>query len=417
VVDSGDVLDNRYRLIRILGEGGMGIVWVAEHMLLDKLVAVKLLHSRFAEDERPVERFYREAKSAASVGHDGIVEIYDMGQTADGTPYFVMELLDGQSLHAVLMRKGCIEVPLAVRITREVLKALAAVHAKGIIHRDLKPENIFVCRRSDGSMTMKILDFGFSKMTHPTLASKITRSGEILGTAHYMSPEQACGRDDVDHRADIWSMGVLLYEMLTGELPYTGKIYTAIIAKILTKPFAPPREHVPELPEELEAVILKAMTADPDKRYQTAGELIDALRPFQVKPSRSSLISTPPSVLFGDEREDDDSPTRADMMDVSLVPTQAAESTEPDIRVANESNLLEETIRQPKMMLIAAAAEAAACDLDDEEMIDRAVAQAVAAAEAEENDDDPTVVDTALGSAFKGRVAPGGSDETDPPNS
>lgn len=309
----GAVIDEKYRLTSLLGEGGMGAVYAAEHVLLGKPVAIKFLHPHDVTEQEPVHRFYREAQAAASMNHKGIVEIFDVGWTAEGVPFLVMEYLHGESLEQVLEREERLTPNHAIEIAMQCLSALIAVHRKGIVHRDLKPANIFLCYQSDGTERVKLLDFGISKVSSGRLMSKITQTGVIFGTPHYMSPEAARGAKDTDHQVDVWAMGVILYEMLTGRIPYDGDSYNELLAKILTDIPLRPRELDPDIPMELEAIVLKAMAAEREERYRRTEALLADLIEFQddglstTRPpsiERASSVPSPSS----DETRDDSTP-------------------------------------------------------------------------------------------------------------
>ncbi len=209
----GETLGGRYKILGRVGEGGMGIVYEAEHVIIEKRVALKVLRDDFSQKQDVVERFRQEAKSASRIGHEHIVEIYDFGETPSGQSYFVMEYLEGEDLANVLAREGTVSADRAVRIAVQCCKALGAAHAKGIVHRDMKPENIFLVHRDDEPDFVKIVDFGIAKMSDLDAGGegrKLTKTGMIFGTPEYMSPEQAQGKPP-DHRVDIYAMGVILY--------------------------------------------------------------------------------------------------------------------------------------------------------------------------------------------------------------
>lgn len=278
----GDILGEKYLLKRLVGQGGMGSVYEAEHVVLGKSFAIKLLHSHYAMNAEVFKRFQLEAQSAAAIGHRGIVDVYDIGRSEEGAPFLVMELLEGEGLAELLERHETLEIGLAVEIVAQSLSALVAVHAKKIVHRDLKPENIYVTREDEGIWRTKILDFGISKVTGPD-ALQLTLTGSVLGTAHFMSPEQARGAKDVDVRADIWAAGAILYRALSGRLPFEGDSYNEVLAKILTDPVTPPRSARPEIPEGLEHVVLKALAKDRDERFEKTEDFLEGLQPFRAK--------------------------------------------------------------------------------------------------------------------------------------
>lgn len=303
----GHVLHERYRIERLIGEGGMGAVYLGEHLDLGRKVAIKVMHADRATSDEDIERLRREARATAATGHRAIVDVIDIN-VADGSPYIVMELLEGVSLAELIDKRGTLDPAVAVNIVVEVLMGLDAVHAKGFIHRDLKPENIFLQRTIDGSEQVKILDFGISKRLDDEDGLSLTKTGTVLGTPYFMSPEQARGDTAIDHRVDFWALGVVLYYATTGLLPYTAKSYNVLIAKLLTEPHVSPREHNPAIPESLERVILKAMSRETETRYRSAGEfLIDLrqvkakLQPVDFMLSQSDSVikpSTPPAEGF-----------------------------------------------------------------------------------------------------------------------
>jgi eukaryotic-like serine/threonine-protein kinase len=283
----GQLLAERYRLETRLGEGGMGVVYGGRHIIIDKRVAVKVLRSEYCQDERQAERFLREAKAASRIGHPNIVDITDFGSLPNGQIFLVMEFLVGHTL-AWEIRKSAIPAGRCIHLGVQICHALAAAHAKGIVHRDLKPENIFLCNPSTAATaermighpedTIKLLDFGIAKFALEADGKRLTRAGSVFGTPQYMSPEQAAGQD-ADHRLDIYAMGCILYEMLTGELPFNADTFMGTLSKQLFEAPKPPHELRPDLHirPALEAVVLKAMQKQADDRYQSALELCAAL--------------------------------------------------------------------------------------------------------------------------------------------
>ncbi|MDD5308425.1 MAG: serine/threonine-protein kinase [Deltaproteobacteria bacterium] len=292
---SGRTLEGKYRLVRILGKGGMGSVYLGEHVIIGKLVAVKFLHAEYASNEEVVKRFYREAQAAAAIGHDAIIDVMDVGVSPEGEPYLVMEYLEGESLAALLTRVGRMDVPEACGILEPVLLALHAAHGKGIVHRDLKPENIFLVHREGEAPRIKVIDFGISKFAKGPGGTKLTQTGSVMGTPAYMSPEQARGASDVDQRSDLYSIGVIFYEMLTGVLPFVGENFTAMIISILTSDPRPPLEVCPSFPKEAESVLLRSLVKTPSGRYQNALEMLEALKGlggFQQRQERLSRFTS-----------------------------------------------------------------------------------------------------------------------------
>jgi serine/threonine-protein kinase len=262
-LEPGRLFDGRYRMIRRIGSGGMARVFLAEDMDLHREVAIKVLQDRYNEDAQFVERFAREARAAAGLNHPNIVAIYDRGQ-ADGSYYIAMEYLDGETLKDVILREGPLPERRAIDIALQLLAALRFAHRREVIHRDVKPHNVMVLR--DGRV--KVADFGIARAGD----SEMTEAGSIVGTAQYLSPEQARGQH-VGPESDLYSVGVVLYEMLTGRVPFTGDSAVAIAMKHVQEPPVPPRQIVPAIPAELEAVVLRAMAKDPSRRYHSADEM------------------------------------------------------------------------------------------------------------------------------------------------
>ncbi len=269
----GTTFDHRYKIEALLGEGGMGVVYRARHKVIDKKVAVKVLRADMAKDREILDRFVQEAKAASSIGNPHIVDISDFGDLPDGSTYFVMELLDGVSLGQLLERKERFSVDRICAIGGQMADGLAAAHAGGIVHRDLKPDNVFLVPRSGDKDFVKILDFGIAKVSKAG-NTKLTRAGAVFGTPHYMSPEQAAGAP-VDHRTDIYSLGVMLYELTSGQLPFNADNFMGILTQHMYKAPVPIRALVPapECPPGLEAVILKCLSKKPEGRYASMEEL------------------------------------------------------------------------------------------------------------------------------------------------
>jgi len=273
---------DRYEVERLLGDGGMGAVYKARHAMLNQHVAIKLLHAEFARRGDMLERFLREARAAATVGNPHIIRVHDCGATADGRPFLVMELLEGEGLEAVLRRERRLSPPRAVALVTQVLDGLEAAHAAGIVHRDMKPANVFVRRTPDPATPefVTVLDFGISKFTDPSGApqQQITQTGTMIGTPVYMAPEQIMSPKEVDRRVDIYATGVMLYEMLAGRLPYDGANTAELIVKACTTPPTPLLEVAPDVPRALVAVVDQALAREASQRFQTAAAFADALR-------------------------------------------------------------------------------------------------------------------------------------------
>lgn len=277
----GTVLDNRYRIDALLGEGGMGEVYRAEHIQIGRKVAIKVLHPLYSNEEEVLERFRREARAATAIGHPNIVDVTDSGTTPDGRAFFVMEVLEGMELADIIIDNKWMDPQRAAHVAIQVCQAVGAAHKAGIIHRDLKPENVFLITRDGEPDFVKILDFGIAKSTRMEMTSGggLTQPGLAMGTPEYMAPEQAAGKP-ADERADIYAAGGLLYAMLVGRPPHEGSnIMEVLTLKATTMPQMP-REIRPEIPEKLEAVIMKTLSRDPDLRHQSMEQLEYDLRKF-----------------------------------------------------------------------------------------------------------------------------------------
>ena len=256
-----------YRVLREVGRGGMGIVYEAEHAQLGKRVAIKMLRTHLLEDQANVQRFLREGRAACHIRHPHVVEIHELG-SHEGAPYLVMDLLDGVHLGSRLEHEGMLPLPLLVDLMLPVVSAVSAAHAAGVVHRDLKPSNIMLSLGRDGSTLPKVLDFGASKFNvqgidDPTL----TITGAMLGTLHYMSPEQTRAPKDADARSDQYSLGLLIYECATGKKPFAAQSVYELMQAIMTAPCEPPSKRNPALPQAFDEVILRAMRRDPATRY------------------------------------------------------------------------------------------------------------------------------------------------------
>lgn len=317
----GFTIDNRYKVEALLGEGGMGMVYLCRHKIIDKRVALKILRSDLARDKEVTERFLIEARAASSIGSEHIIDISDFGQLPDGCAYFVMEYLDGVSLTSIIRGGNRVTVERILHVSMQLCRGLAAAHNAGIVHRDLKPDNIFLVKRGHDVDFIKILDFGIAKVS--TVASdRLTHAGSVFGTPHYMSPEQASGAV-VDQRGDIYSVGVILYELAVGRVPFDAENFMGILTQHMYRPPVPPRTMAAaaggEVPPGLEAIILKCLSKRPEQRYQNMDELradLERLQQGQVPLAVHELLklsngfevpadyfaapsSSPPSVLDG----------------------------------------------------------------------------------------------------------------------
>jgi serine/threonine-protein kinase len=279
----GLTIDDRYRIIRRIGEGGMGFVYEAEHTALEKRVALKILRDDFSSRSEVVERFRQEAKSASRIGNAHIVDISDFGEMPNGASYFVMELLAGEDLANALAKEPILPLARAADVILQCCRALSAAHSKGIVHRDMKPENIFLTERDGRVDFVKIVDFGIAKMsdveTPGAPGRKLTKTGMIFGTPEYMSPEQAAGKADLDHRVDIYALGVIFFEMLAGKVPFVGDTFMGILTQHMFEPIPELGDFNPSYADNpaIESFITKALAKAPEDRYESCDEMARAL--------------------------------------------------------------------------------------------------------------------------------------------
>jgi len=280
----GMILQDRYRIIRQLGEGGMGAVYEGEHLLIKKRVAIKCLHAQYAQNPEVVARFHREALAATSIGHQNIIEVTDLGRFPDGAVFMVLEYLAGRDFARLIDDEGPQPLGRIVHIMMQICDALTAAHGKEIVHRDLKPENVFLIKRGDDPDFVKLLDFGISKMksSSDSPGSNMTRTGMALGTPYYMAPEQAQGLKNVDHRADIYALGVILFRALTGQHPFDHDSYPMLVLKICTEPPPPLRRYRPDVPPEIEQIAAKMLAKSPEDRFQNCAAVKAALKPYEL---------------------------------------------------------------------------------------------------------------------------------------
>jgi eukaryotic-like serine/threonine-protein kinase len=287
----GATLSGRYLVTRKVGQGGMGAVYEATHTLIGKRVAVKVLLEKYARREAIVQRLEQEARLASSCQNEHIIDITDFGTTEDGRTFVVMEFLDGESLSECLARETRLSEQRTLQIVSQAASALAAAHAKGIVHRDIKPENLFLLRRKDQDF-VKVVDFGISKSLRASDEAdeqpRLTQTGMVLGTPLYMSPEQARGDDELDARVDVYALGVIMYEATTGRVPFIGNNYLSVISQVLNEEPVPLRELRPDLSEEFEAVVLRAMAKDREDRYASAADFLADVTALLDDPTRST---------------------------------------------------------------------------------------------------------------------------------
>jgi len=269
------MLDGKYRIDRLLAVGGMGAVYMGTHVKLRKRIAIKVLNPQLSSGPM-IERFHREAITASQIGHEGIAQVTDIGTSSEGEPFLVMEYLEGESLASRLRTSGPLAVEDACELGCSILSPLAAAHRAGIVHRDLKPDNVFLVRQSRGEM-VKLLDFGISRDAGLESEFRLTSTGLVLGTPYYMSPEQARGESDITPAADLYAFGVILYEMLVGDVPIQAENYNQLMYRVMMGDYKGPRERRPELPEALDRIIVQTMSQAPAQRPASATELEQAL--------------------------------------------------------------------------------------------------------------------------------------------
>ena len=291
-VNEGQILAGKYRIERVIGEGGMGVVVAATHMQLQERVALKFLLLEVSQESERATRFLREAQAAVKIKSEHVARVTDVGTLETGAPYMVMEYLDGRDLAAELERGGPMDVADAVTFVLQACEAIAEAHRGGIIHRDLKPANLFLTRRTNGSPCVKVLDFGISKIVGD--AQSMTKTSATMGSPAYMSPEQLRASRNVDAHTDIWSLGVILFELLTAELPFQGNTVPELCAEILTAAPGSVRRYRPDVHETLEAVVMKCLRKDPSDRFADIAELTAALAPFASEGAASSRASVTP---------------------------------------------------------------------------------------------------------------------------
>ncbi len=322
----GKTINETYTVMRVVGEGGMGRVYEARHTRISsKRFAIKMLHPEFARQPQVISRFQREAEAAAAVQSPYVVTVFDVHRTAEGRPFLVNEFLEGRELADYLNEVGKMKIGPAVRIVRQICKALTAAHAKGVVHRDMKPENVFLT----GDLTMpiaKVIDFGISKVDDAPGAA-LTQTGMIMGTPSYMAPEQARG-ERVDHRADIYAVGAILYCALTGSRPFDRNDPTATLTAVLTEDPPRPRSLEPSIPEPLEMIIQRAMAKEPVHRYQTMEELDAELALYDSTEAEPKEMSSP-GVQSGPRNSLPSAPRAAPTMTMQLRQAQQVSMARP----------------------------------------------------------------------------------------
>jgi eukaryotic-like serine/threonine-protein kinase len=289
-VKAGDVLAGKYRIDRVLGTGGMGAVVAAHHIQLEDKVALKFLLPEALSRPEAVARFLREARAAVRIKSEHVARVTDVGELENGAPYMVMEYLEGGDLEQMLARSGTLPPEQAVDFILQAGEAIAEAHTLGIVHRDLKPANLFCIRSADGRLSIKVLDFGISKVTTPGASRHdMTKTAAMVGSPMYMSPEQMQSSRDVDARTDLWSLGAILYELISGRAPFNAESITELAVRVVNDPAQPLGELVPGVPPGLGQVVATSLEKKRDSRYQTMGDMAVALAPFGSKRARASV--------------------------------------------------------------------------------------------------------------------------------
>ncbi len=354
----GMIVGGSYRLLRVIGEGGMGSVYEAEHLRVPRKFAVKILKPEVASNQEMFDRFRREAEIASASGHEHVIEVIDFNVTDDGAPYMILEYLDGETLARRIHRLGRLSVEATMNLVDSVAGALDATHEKGVVHRDLKPQNIFLIKRGKRDDFVKVLDFGISKVLHD--ASMATKSGSLLGTPNYMAPEQLSGHaTDIDRRTDVWALGAIAYECLTGTVAFNGPTVPGILYQVCHGQPKPLRQLVADLPDDLPRVITRALEKERDYRYFDAGTFRDdflracgrhvSARPPPPTDTKPGMPSLPPEakiVVASSEPSAGDfsAPTVADQSGRFSAPAQVGtlntSSREVTLPVRNRSRVL-----------------------------------------------------------------------------
>lgn len=282
-ISTGSILAKRYRIDGVVAEGGMSSIYRAWHLVLERPVAIKVMRPELARTPEAVARFINEAKAAAQLCGPHSLRVIDIGRIEGGPPYLVLELLEGEDLRTLLHERGPLPLGEAVGLVIQACRAVAEAHAHGIIHRDLKPENLFLSRASDGARVLKLIDFGISKRLVDVRAQNLTAFGESLGSPHYMSPEQMSAPERVDERSDVWSLGVVLFELLAGETPFQAETTPVVFARVIGGEPSPLTNFRRDLPKAFLRLLERCLAKDPNRRFGSVTELAHALAPFASK--------------------------------------------------------------------------------------------------------------------------------------
>jgi serine/threonine protein kinase len=324
----GELVGAKYRIVRLLAEGGMGVVYEAQHVVVRRRFAIKFLRPDLAERRDILGRFQREAEAAGALESENVAAAVDFGIVLDGTPYIVMEYLVGESLWALLQREGPLAVARAADLVSQAARGIGVAHHAGIVHRDLKPQNLFLCRRQDGTDLLKVIDFGVAKLQAIDEMNAATRTGALLGTVAYMSPEQARGDKIIDHRSDVYALGAILYEMLSGQKPHPAESHNATLHHIATHPAVPLDTVRMGLPDQLVGLVAATLSSNPEARPASADVFAHALTPFAARQAwPAPPIDDPgPARATADSREvaPSPSPSLSPSLLPSLLPSRPA---------------------------------------------------------------------------------------------
>jgi serine/threonine-protein kinase len=346
-VREGDILAGKYRVERVLGEGAMGVVVSAMHVHLGERVALKFLKPEHSGNQEVVARFLREAQSAVRIKGEHVARVSDVGTLASGEPYMVMEYLTGSDLGALLEKRGKLDIAQAVDCVIQACSALAEAHALGIVHRDLKPANLFLTARADGSGLVKVLDFGVAKLlNNDPKVTPLTANGAVIGSPLYMSPEQLLGKKSIDARSDVWQLGVILHELISGVCPFDGRTMAEIMVAIGVHPPKPLRQVRPDAPAELEALIARCLEKDAAKRTPDVAALAEGLLPFANTRRAQVSVEHIVTLLRGAQAVANLPPMRAPMQSGAML-MEAMRDAPAVIAPKETSNPYAQTVASP----------------------------------------------------------------------